>query len=1175
MISRREVTCMKSVGTILIVAILTIVPLSGCLYEDHTFFSKKTLEENVAIDHLFVEKNDISARSDQVNNWSIQVVDTIGKHPSIALDSNDLPHILYCNDSGNELIYARYDGNEWQREIVESGNHYDNTTSLVLDSNDHPHIAYVAWAVGGGSAHDLKYAYHDGNAWNITYLESMVDFMSLALDSQERPHISCSTSDPPNHRLIHISWDGNQWHNETVEQDGWVLENSIAIDSNDRIHISYKKFITGGSGHLKYAYFNGESWKNETLDDQGDAGSYNSIALNSIDLPHIAYCNSQVQNYRLLFTSFDGISWNKEIVDSEGMVGLYSSLVIDSEDRPHISYIENGPNYALRYAFWNGVAWQNETVDSEGYISYSSIALSPSGQKHICYKSSSGGLKYAWSNRVINWSIQVVDTIGTHSSIVLDSNNLPHILYCNDSGNELIYARYDGNEWQREIVESGNHYDNTTSLVLDSNDHPHIAYVAWAVGGGSAHDLKYAYHDGNAWNITYLESMVDFMSLALDSQERPHISCSTSDPPNHRLIHISWDGNQWHNETVEQDGWVLENSIAIDSNDRIHISYKKFITGGSGHLKYAYFNGESWKNETLDDQGDAGSYNSIALNSIDLPHIAYCNSQVQNYRLLFTSFDGISWNKEIVDSEGMVGLYSSLVIDSEDRPHISYIENGPNYALRYAFWNGVAWQNETVDSEGFMKYSSLALSPSGQKHISYTSSSGGLKYAYSNITISDDEPPISSVEVISPYRWESIPFNINVTAEDNISKVIKVELWYRFSDDNSSWGEWELLGFDGTSPWSFVFTAPYGSGHYRFSQKVYDTEGNPSSIPMLQSPRCGYDPVAPLAEAGENVTIREGDAVLFNGSGSHDNVGIGNYTWHISYGGVVRILWGITAQFQFDVPGNYTVSLVVTDNAGLADTDNVTVTVHTYDPPGSEPPDDEKDTDGDGWNDTTEQECGTDPYDNTSYPEDLDDDGTPDKLDPDIDGDGVPNEKDAYPRDSLRWKEEDSTLVIILLILGASFILIAAGTITYSRIKRRDILDNDTREAVYNYITNNPGSHAEKIRKHLGIGDGTLRHHLRQLKLKGMVRFGREGRYKFFYPSGFGEIQSLTPIQREIIDILEHNESITAGEIAKKLGKDRTTVLYHIDNLVDKGLLRSKKVNQRVYWYIEKNVENQ
>ena len=66
------------------------------------------------------------------------------------------------------------------------------------------------------------------------------------------------------------------------------------------------------------------------------------------------------------------------------------------------------------------------------------------------------------------------------------------------------------------------------------------------------------------------------------------------------------------------------------------------------------------------------------------------------------------------------------------------------------------------------------------------------------------------------------------------------------------------------------------------------------------------------------------------------------------------------------------------------------------------------DDDNDGYNDTVELQCGTNPYNNTSYPSDLDNDGIPDALDSDIDGDGVPNDEDDFPYDSTRWKQERS-----------------------------------------------------------------------------------------------------------------------------------------------------------------------
>ena len=57
------------------------------------------------------------------------------------------------------------------------------------------------------------------------------------------------------------------------------------------------------------------------------------------------------------------------------------------------------------------------------------------------------------------------------------------------------------------------------------------------------------------------------------------------------------------------------------------------------------------------------------------------------------------------------------------------------------------------------------------------------------------------------------------------------------------------------------------------------------------------------------------------------------------------------------------------------------------------------DADGDGWLDQTEIDCGTDPYNASDYPADLDADGICDALDDDIDGDGVDNDFDDLPGD--------------------------------------------------------------------------------------------------------------------------------------------------------------------------------
>ncbi|MEW6992652.1 starch-binding protein [Colwelliaceae bacterium MEBiC 14330] len=92
----------------------------------------------------------------------------------------------------------------------------------------------------------------------------------------------------------------------------------------------------------------------------------------------------------------------------------------------------------------------------------------------------------------------------------------------------------------------------------------------------------------------------------------------------------------------------------------------------------------------------------------------------------------------------------------------------------------------------------------------------------------------------------------------------------------------------------------------------------------------GIQNIAPTANAGNDVTIFEGENITFDGSGSSDFDGnIVSYTW--SNG-----LTGSTPSLAYDTAGTYEVSLTVTDNDGATSTDVLIVTVEpaiTYTPP--------------------------------------------------------------------------------------------------------------------------------------------------------------------------------------------------------------------------------------------------
>ena len=86
----------------------------------------------------------------------------------------------------------------------------------------------------------------------------------------------------------------------------------------------------------------------------------------------------------------------------------------------------------------------------------------------------------------------------------------------------------------------------------------------------------------------------------------------------------------------------------------------------------------------------------------------------------------------------------------------------------------------------------------------------------------------------------------------------------------------------------------------------------------------GVDNSPPKADAGNDMTIYQNDAVQFNGSRSSDNFGIVSYEWDFgdNTGGN-----GEMVTHTYTKPGTYTVTLTVKDDAGLTAKDSIRVIV--------------------------------------------------------------------------------------------------------------------------------------------------------------------------------------------------------------------------------------------------------
>jgi hypothetical protein len=531
-----------------------------------------------------------------------------------------------------------------------------------------------------------------------------------------------------------------------------ITDRSLRLDPLGYPHIAY------GKRHLYYAWYDGEAWQNETVDNSAEVGQYASIDLDRDGFPHISYYDLMNGALKYAYRDMDG--WHIQTVDikedgSDVNVGVFTSLDLDEEGFPHITYATDPIAYAttsindlvdiynLKYAYQDDSGWHIQTVDSEGSAGRpNSMVLDKNGFPHISYMDQKDNtLKYAFQDQN-GWNIQVVAG-GFHIgsiSLVLDLEGHPHVCYSLSSykSGTLYYGYMDVDGWHIQAVDSGD-VGYGPSLILDRDGFAHISY-----GADYAETLRYAFQDGGGWHIqTVLSETMDVgggwkTSLALDENGNAHIiyldrkgELMIGEDYLYNLNYAIREVDGWYIHTVDREGDVgFKASIALDENGYPHISYQYAYESDYYDLRYAFKDDIGWHTETVDNDGQVGLHTSIGLDSDGHPHISYFDEI--NSDLKYAYKDETGWHTQIVDIDGDTSKYDkhiSLSIDSDGYPHISYSHYNLN-ALKYAYLDASGWQIESLDAGG--KYSvAMDMDKYGNPHIGFITPNG-LEYTYQN-----------------------------------------------------------------------------------------------------------------------------------------------------------------------------------------------------------------------------------------------------------------------------------------------------------------------------------------------------------------------------------------------------------------------------------------------------------
>jgi len=184
------------------------------------------------------------------------------------------------------------------------------------------------------------------------------------------------------------------------------------------------------------------------------------------------------------------------------------------------------------------------------------------------------------------------------------------------------------------------------------------------------------------------------------------------------------------------------------------------------------------------------------------------------------------------------------------------------------------------------------------------------------VFVEDPVPPIADAGMdITVSIGSSVTFD-GSNSTDNVGII---NYTWSFHDDN-------VVIFHGQRP-TYKFE---NAGEFHVSLLVRDIVDNTDSDSMIVTV---IDTIKPYANAGPDQIVNEDTLVHFDGSGSFDNLGIFEYSWEFNDGTGVITLFTISPTFTFIKPGFYTITLKVTDGAGLTNTDTMTVTVKDVTPP--------------------------------------------------------------------------------------------------------------------------------------------------------------------------------------------------------------------------------------------------
>jgi len=589
------------------------------------------------------------ARHD-AGGWHVEIVDSsagVGETASIAVDRNDVVHVVYRDGVNSRLLHATNATGAWVVDVVSATGFYSGGIGgavVALDGAGKAHVVYFA-----DVARELRYATNKSGAWADVRIDAEGFWCDLALDAAGAAHVAYSTG-VPSVSLRYATNAGGRWRTETADVDPSGARQygqgaSIALDSAGVAHVAYQDYVAAtGATRIRYATNAGGRWSAQVVAGSDGAGSDNSIAVDGTGKVHLVSSRSSSLVYAtdasgafategveasdgqtsiavrggvVHVVHHDGEvvrhvvgashAWTGETVDESTIAAYGVRMKLDKNGAAHVLEGVHSGHSELHYLTNAGGAWTTTVVDASTNGLGFDFALDGAGHVLVAYygapSGSSSEVRFA-TNASGAFVSEVLGTTGQYSTslaLALDSAGVPHVAYDRASDLSIQYAtRAAGGAWTSDTVQSATYFASF-SLAIDASDHPHVVYHRV-----TDQTIVHATNASGSWVRAVAASSVapdpsvylagtGSPQCAVDSLGHVHVVFAAS-PPFLTVRHATDASGTWTTEDVAPG---LEPSIAIDAADRPHAAFSAGI-GYGGHLGYAVRDAGGWTSSIVD-----------------------------------------------------------------------------------------------------------------------------------------------------------------------------------------------------------------------------------------------------------------------------------------------------------------------------------------------------------------------------------------------------------------------------------------------------------------------------------------------------------------------------------------------------------------------------------------------